>query len=432
MKITRLIIHNIGIIADTDIALDLPLLIFYGQVCAGKSTILNAVRWACGGEFPADIMRHGAVEAFVELCFDGGSIRREWYVARDNSTKARAIKFTKDGRLISEPAAAIKLFLNPFLLNQDHLRNMNEVDRKRFFVEQFGVDTKTLDEEKLKLEREATTLRAEIKAYGLIDITPVKVEDVAKVKAKRGELIADHASRAASIEQINRATLEANAAVDKNADYLVDISKEIQGMEEKLAALMEKRAWLRTWIERNHKEDPLPMPAAPDVSALDAAISDAAANQVRFEQYRKNVERSKEQASKAAELKKRELRQLEIRREKAAKLQDIADKCGVPGLTFNEAGDFSYEGTTAGMLSTSQLMRLSSAVAALYPEGFGLDLLDRGESLGRHIFEYVDRAREKNTTILATVVGERPAKVPSGVGVFVVQDGVVIKDEEAS
>ena len=430
MKVTRIIIHNIGLIADTTIECNLPLLIFYGQVCAGKTTILNAVRWACGGEYPDDIMRHGSVEAFVELIFEGGSIKREWYIGRDQTTKARSIKFIKDGRLIDQPTAAIKLFLNPFLLDQDYLRNMNDMDRKRFFVEQFGVDTKALDEEQLKLEREAQTLRAEIKAYGAIDTTPVEVPDVSVLKQRRQEGLDAYRTQVASLEKINRATLDENAQWDRSQEEAKQMDGELWALEKKLTEMRDKRAKLGLWLGRHAKEDPLPIPAAPDMTPYDTRINNAAADQVRFEQYQKNVARAKEAEAKGTALTQHEIRISEIRLEKITKLKGISDTCGVPGLAFDEAGNFTYEGTTAGMLSTSQLMRLSSAVAELYPEGFGLDLLDRGESLGRHIFQYIDRAREKNTTILATVVGERPAKVPSGCGVFVVQDGVVIPDEE--
>jgi DNA repair exonuclease SbcCD ATPase subunit len=49
MKIQKLIIKNIGIIEDTTIEFNKPLLLFYGEIRQGKTTILNAVRWP--GEF---------------------------------------------------------------------------------------------------------------------------------------------------------------------------------------------------------------------------------------------------------------------------------------------------------------------------------------------------------------------------------------------
>ena len=40
----------------------------------------------------------------------------------------------------------------------------------------------------------------------------------------------------------------------------------------------------------------------------------------------------------------------------------------------------------------------------------------------------MELAKEKKGTILATIVGSRPAGVPAEIGVFVVKDGVVMKD----
>jgi hypothetical protein len=70
-------------------------------------------------------------------------------------------------------------------------------------------------------------------------------------------------------------------------------------------------------------------------------------------------------------------------------------------------------------------MRLSSLLSARYPAGLGVELIDRAESLGKSIFEFVSRAVSEQKTILATVVGERPANAPEQVGVFVVEKGKV-------
>jgi len=70
-------------------------------------------------------------------------------------------------------------------------------------------------------------------------------------------------------------------------------------------------------------------------------------------------------------------------------------------------------------------MKLSSELSALYPSGFGIELLDRGESLGKSIFEFVKRAEREEKTILATIVGEKPAEQPEHVWVFVVEKGKV-------
>ena len=45
--------------------------------------------------------------------------------------------------------------------------------------------------------------------------------------------------------------------------------------------------------------------------------------------------------------------------------------------------------------------------------------------MGKSIFALIERATAEEKTILATVVGEKPATTPDGVGVFVVEGGQV-------
>src|ERR1017187_6027165 len=156
IKPTKLIIKNIGKIADSTIEINKPLLLFYGEIRQGKSTILNCVRWVCGGEFPDDIIRHGEKDGAIELHFDGGMIARSFYRSKDGTTKARAVTFVKNGRPVSSPVSEIKRLLNPFLLDQDFLRNKSELERKRYFVELFAVDTSALDTELFHSEQEAS------------------------------------------------------------------------------------------------------------------------------------------------------------------------------------------------------------------------------------------------------------------------------------
>jgi hypothetical protein len=163
----------------------------------------------------------------------------------------------------------------------------------------------------------------------------------------------------------------------------------------------------------------------PDTSELEKQIQDAGATNVRAEQYQKNLARDAQRKADEKKLAELEARQKAIKLEKQSKLQSIEASCGIKGLKFDEDGNFIYDGTTAGMISDSQIMRLSSELSALYPDGFGLDLIDRAESLGKSIFEFVDKAKAEKKSILATIVGEKPAKVPADIGVFVVENGKI-------
>lgn len=426
MKVTKLTIKNVGLIADTSIDLNKPLICFYGEIRQGKSTILNAVRWVCGGEFPADIIRHGEKEASVELAFDGGCISRSWYVSKEGETKARSVVFVRSGKPVPSPVAEIKRFLNPFLLNQDHLADMGETERRAYFIDLFGVDTSKLDGQAFDCSREAQNLRAKIKGYGEIDLTPVEEVDASALKAELEKVRRDHAQKVEAVDSFNAAARDENGRVDKALAQLENIRASISELETKLGELKKREAEGVKWLEGHSKRAEGARPAAPDTSALEAKIQDAGVQNVKARLFKKNAARAKEREADEAKVSELEAKQRKIKADKTALLKGITDSCKIKELAFDESGNFTYQGTQAGMLSTSQIMRLSSELSALYPEGFGLDLIDRAESLGKSIFGFVDRAKAENKTILATIVGERPAKVPENVGVFVVENGKVM------
>ena len=425
MKVTQLTIKNIGMIADTVIELNQPLLLFYGDIRQGKTTILNAVRWVFGGEFPEDIIRHGQQEAFIELGVTGGFVRREFYIAKDKTTKARSVVFVRDGRPVPSPVGELKRFLNPFLLDQDHFRNMGEAERKAYFMDLLGVDTKALDTEAYDGERKASELRAKIKGYGEIDVTPVEPVDVVPLSNRLSEIRTAHNGKVVAVLAENANVTAHNKRFDEQDNWADMYEQTIANLEKQLATTRADLEKKREWLKQNPRRAETPVPPQPDTSALESQISNAAAVAVRVEQYQKNLKRQESKRADEVSLSALENRGREIKVEKAAKLKTIADSCKIKDLGFDESGNFTYQGTTAGMLSTSQIMQLSSELSALYPEGFGIELLDRGESLGASIFDYVARAKAEEKTILATIVGERPAKVPENIGVFVVKDGVV-------
>jgi DNA repair exonuclease SbcCD ATPase subunit len=413
MKVTKLTVHNIGLIEHEEIEINKPLILFYGEVQQGKTTYLNAIRWVCGGSFPSDIIRHGQDEAFVQLDFDGGVIRREWYVAKDKTTKAREVTFIKGGRPVSSPVSEIKRLLNPFLLNQDHLRNMGEAERKAFFTETFAVDTSELDTEYFNLDTKAKNLRSKLSGYGKIDLTEVQLvdpeplrEQLKKINSDYQALVQKHTSRTTARQQCN--------------DKIGELNDEIAELEKQMEAKKAKRTEVAKWLD-DHPA--ISEPASPDTRELEAKIDSAAQSKARHEQYLKNKERAEERDKEDAQLKGFEARMRQIRTEKLAKLKTISANLPVKDLVFDESGGFTYQGTQAGMLSTSQVMQLSSELSALYPEGLGVELLDRGESLGKSIFNFIERAANERKSILATIVGEAPATFPEEVGVFVVEKG---------
>jgi recombinational DNA repair ATPase RecF len=457
MKAQKLIVKNIGIIADATIPLDKPLIVLYGEIRQGKTTFLNAIKWVFGGAFPTDIIRKGETEACITFVLDCGSIQRSFYVSGNGTTKARPILFERDGAPVRDAVAEIKKFLNPFLLDQDFLKEKSELERKKYFASMFAIDTDGLDKDIATFEAHASATREKLKGYGDIDLTVVDAPpDLDKLTAMRTDLVGqhdkllaglqgeltkrrnDHQVAADEVTIVNLAAQQQKFQRVQAQEKLNSYTASVEEHEKQLILARDGRDSYLRWLGEHPVIPERPMPAAPDLSTIehgltlrcdtktvDAAISNAAAAKVRFEQYKKNLSRQADRERDEQHIKSIEAAVRESRAKRIAKLKECSDNSGIPGLAFDEAGNFSYEGCQAGMLSTSQLMKLSSALSSLYPEGFGIELLDRGESLGKSIFSIIDRATAEKKTILATVVGEKPAEVPAEVGVFVVEQGVV-------
>lgn len=424
MKVKRLIIKNIGLIADTTIELNKPLILFYGEIMQGKTTILNSVKFCFGGSYPSDIIRHGQEDASVTLEFENGSICREWYKGK-NGVVARPIIFIRDGKPVKQPVDELKKFLNPFLLDQDHLRKMTELERKNYFTQLFAVDTSEIDTEYLKIEAEAKEIRAKVKGYGEIDLTEVNAVDVVPLKRKLAQIRDTNNKAIEEVNSANKVINQHNNTVSYREEATHKQADEIADLEEKLALAKKRYADTQKWLKENPLWPEKVLPTMFDTSDLELQIAQALANEVRFEQYQKNLARNKEKEADKKALWELEEKERQLKKDKIAKLTEINEACKIKNLVFDENGNFSYEGTTSGMLSGSQIMKLSSELSALYPEGLGIDLIDRGESLGKSIFLFVDRAEKEEKTILATIVGERPAEVPENIGVFVVEKGEV-------
>jgi DNA repair exonuclease SbcCD ATPase subunit len=416
MKITKLTIKNIGILEDVVININKPLLLFYGDISQGKSSILKSFLWLCGGAFPSDIIRRGQKEASIIAEFDGGMIARSFYVNAKGETAARPITFVRDGKPVASPVNEIKRLMNPFLLDQDHLIKMNELERKRFFAELFAVDTVDLDKQIWNKANEASSLRAKISGYGIIDVAPVlkvdvgQLEDQLKFERKNNEE-AEQKYRNAESE-----VKEHNATVQRGVETKASLESQIKELQSKLSTI-------ESWLAKNPVKKMPTAPALVDTTSLESKLREAGAQNVRHEQYLANMKRNEEKQAEEKKLVNLEADQRKLKADKLAKLKEVNTNCKVDGLKFDDDGNFSYNGCAAGMLSTSELMTLSSKLSALYPEGLGVELLDRGESLGKSIFTFVKRAEEEKISILATIVGERPANVPENIGVFVVEKG---------
>lgn len=467
MKVKQLTVKNIGMIADAVISIDQPLMLFYGDIKQGKTTLLNAIRWVFGGSFPSDILRHGEPEGMIRLDLDCGHIERTFYVSKDGTTKARTIEYVLNGIPVKNPVKEIEKLLNPFLLDQNHLVNMSEYERRKYFSQLFAVESNVqgIDAQVKGLEAEAVGARAVLKQFGDIDLTPVpepanitalqvfrrtiidtREAHQRQIAAELQEVRREHQQKVEQVASRNLAATTRNQNISGVKANTESMKSKVEDIDRQIAALQISRLnavqSIETndhWLADNHPVELEPTPPAPDTAAreaemfkpadtaeIDAEIIKCHADTARYTEFLRLKTLAAQRATTENTLQSLDANIRSLRAKRIAKLKEISDACGIAfGLSFDDECNFVYDGVAAGMLSTSQLMELSSRLSALYPAGFGLDLIDRGESLGASIFSFIERAKREDKTILATIVGERPAAVPEGVGVFVVQNGEV-------
>jgi predicted ATP-dependent endonuclease of OLD family len=456
MNVLELRIKNLRKISDVTLKFNKPLILLYGDIQQGKTTFLDAIKILFSDGFPDDLIQHGKTKASIELILENGVVSRSFYINKTGKIIGKPINAIVNNKQLKQ--ADLNLLFNPFQLNQDHLKEMSTLKRKQFFVELFNVDTKEIDKLILNNEFAAKSLKKDIAALGNIELIEVKEPDFEAVEKEEKEIRLKLNKQVLEIRAENKA-LKDKWEID-NKKHLDDIKK-FNYKQEQLSLhnvlLLNKGEDLKAahfsykqltgldlvnldekideiYSNRNKPKSEKPLTSIPepeykpehvDQSELDNILikkGSLGAEQLKYDNYIKEKENLALKEKKEDNLK---IINIELKRLRKAKIEKLAEYGKeVEGLEFDESGSLNYQGIANDNLSTSQIVELGSKLSKLYPDSLlDLELLDRGESLGKSIFNYVDKAKEEGKTILATIVGEKPAIIPEDVGVFIVEEG---------
>lgn len=424
MKIKSIIIHNISKIQDAEIPIDKNLNLFFGMIRQGKTTILESVKLAFGGSISNDLLTHGMDEGFVRIDLDPiGYIKRSFYRDSNGHTKVKQkIEFVDSkGEIVAQPAQELKKFLNPFLLDQDYFSKMTLQKKKQYFTELFDIDISEIVDKQNKLKNDAKSLRAKIKLYGDIDCTLVEKPEVDKLRYEKTKLVNKLFEEEQNINTQNKIINDNNLKIELNTKKFAELTADIERLNKELGIVKE-------FLKNNIHTDLIPMPNNIRIKELEEEIADARVNEVKYEQYLRNIEKNKDKQQDVKLLANITQQDRVLEEHKIKKLVELSKETGIPELEFKEDA-ILYEGTSIDLLSGSQEMRLSSALAGLYPNDLGISLIDKAAELGEDIFKYISIAKEKGLTILAAIVGKRHAEISEEVGVWVVDDGKIAKEQ---
>ena len=451
MKVKKIKIQNFKLISNAEIEFNKPLICLYGDVEQGKTSFLNAIKLLFQKGFPNDLIQHGQKEASIELHLENGLISRSFYFNKENEITARPLKAILNNKEMK--ITELQNLFNPFQLNQDYLKEMTSLERKKFFVELFNVDTAEIDSKIIDLKDKAEKLRILIGTYGEIDLTPVEQPNILELQNKEIEIRAKYNNIALEIRAENkilrdnwktenekvRAEIEKfNTEQTEKTNFILQHSKEFKEINLNLLSKFFDYKSATEFISKLPQPEILkefietPEPEyrsetdfdTSELTAIQEQISNSKADQIRFENYCNAVKKQQEKDSKQESLQQLEQNLRDLRKQKISKLQEYGKE--ISGLSFNETGDLIFEGTNGENLSTSQIVRLGVETSKLFPKTLiDLELIDRGESLNlsKNIDFWINKAETENKNILMTVVGEKPANIIDSVGVYVVENG---------
>lgn len=456
-KVVSLEISNIRLIKHELIEFDAPLMLFYGDIRQGKTTILDCIKSLFLSKIPQDFITKGERKGFVKLILENGTIEKHFRIDKHGVQKSDATISIIDSKKVG--VKEIQGMINPIQLNQDFLKEMTGLERSRFFIDLFNVETKGIDN---KIE-ESLALQSEFKRKcNAIGQTNYKKIERPNIKFCKDEIAVEKEFLLKTYESIkldndNKKSIydseieivklrinDKNILIKSENDSLDEINynlKKLQnsifgnieytGCLDSLKAILETKCIQRE-IDVFREIDKIKTPEYLPTDNIDKSKYNILlekfnlANQKMISYDYDQLELKKLNEFNLLDSLLIDIRETlsDLRKDKIKKLSEYGSE--IKGLEFTETGSINYKGINIEQLSTSQIVELGSNLQILYKDNLlGIELIDRAESLGKSVFEFAEKAIRENSTILATIVSETPANAPSEVGVFFVENGEI-------
>lgn len=333
------------------------LTIIGGKNGQGKTSVLDAIAWALGGERyrPSDAQRDGSViPPVLKVTLDNGIIVER--SGKNSSLKVIDPQGNKGGQML------LDAFISQFALDLPRFMNSTSKEKANILLQIIGVG-----EELFKLETKETTIYNQRTAIGQIAKQKEafakempKYSDVPEVPIEASELILQQQEILARNGE-NRRKRE-NAAMLK--DSLVLINERIQAATDTLNKLLAERAQIEKGIEIAEKT--IETLVDESTAELEASIRNIETINTKV---RANLDREKaEEDAKTYSNQYDELTsELENVRKAKSDLLNSAD-LPLPGLSVKD-GELTYNGFKWDNMSASEQLKVSVAIVRkLNPE----------------------------------------------------------------
>lgn len=247
MRITLASIRNILRVRDVEITpdSDRSVLLIGGANTQGKSSVLNALRFALGGkrELPSDPVRHGEESGEVRIEFDGGALKVQLRVTPDGQSK---LEVRDANGIVKQPQTLLDKLVGARFLDPVTFLRLKPPEQRALLLKLIDSDGKltALEERRERIFEKRTDVgREQKKAQGEMDrIGPVEevaaTLDVAALSSERARFSEEQRKSEAIGKDANQAEKQlghAKAAADAARARIADLEKQLAHARENLA-----------------------------------------------------------------------------------------------------------------------------------------------------------------------------------------------------
>lgn len=424
--LVRLQVKNVGITKEIVVSLIKGLNIFQGDNSAGKSTILNSIKYALEGKksIPADIIRHGfddkgkSFRAEVVLETTKFDVKLELYKSQEGEQKHRLV-VKKDGFVRDAPIEFLK-GLSKEWNDPKVLAEMTGEQLYNVVMKYAKVDLSVFDNKIEKIKEDQSYLRKKKKELGVLQVCeeaePFPFEAIVK-----------------EIEEINKFnTLQAKRKqdikyqqeeIDAAKREKLDIEKEIKKLNEKLRLKTEQVNILLLDMETLPKDEEYKTTDEQDKKLQEIdIINEKASNYKKYKEWETQVTKIDELNAEN----KKKIEALEIGKDLAITNAPMP----VPELSITEEKTVKFKNCLWENCAESDrlLAGAQMIINTTQENAIRYMVIHQGESILSERREKLDELLVKNNyTCLMQIASEyEPEEEP---GVFYIVDGEV-KDNE--
>jgi len=408
VRITSLEIENVKRVSAVELDIANGLTVIGGRNGQGKTSILDAIMWALGGDRyrPSNAVHNGEEEAYIKVELDNGvTVERKGVNGALKVTSANG----KGGQsLLNE-------FVNLFALNLPKFMASTGIEKAKLLLDAFpelGVQLQKLNEQHKKLydERHGLGVIADQKAKYAKELPyattapelPLSGADM----AARMQEACSHNARCAAIRQQAVNAADSLKGHQLRVDSLTKRVKDLeQSYNEARKDLCEAQARVVGLTQA--------LTAATQTAAA-AKEQDITAIQTELEQIDALNARVRANESKRhAEAEAGELREQynaasakleEVRTERMKLLASVA--LPLESLSIDDEGELVYRGQRWDCMSGAEQLRVATAICAAMKPECGFVLLDKLEAMDTEtLAEFAGWLQERNLQAIGTRVG---------------------------